>query len=101
VEILPRESGGLVNELVGELVGSVVGIKTQSRTPQEPNTVEGATVQLTSESYEALQKLAAKRGKNVAEALSDAVRLAALVHDLENGKILVERNGKAQELLLV
>jgi hypothetical protein len=103
VQILPKETVGAVTGLVGDLVDGVLGTKTQSRATQEPDQGKGVTVLLTSEGYQALKELAAERGKSVSEALGDAVRLARLVYKLgqEHGKLLVERDGTVQELLLV
>jgi hypothetical protein len=95
--------GGVVNDLVGGLVGGVVGIKTQPPTGHEPGQVSGVAVQLAPEGYQVLKALAAARGKSVSEALGDALRLATLVHKLgeENGRLLVERDGRIQEVLLL
>jgi hypothetical protein len=103
VEVLPEGTVGLVNELVGGLVGSVLGTKTRSPSTTEPDASSGGTVRLTAEGYKLLEDLAVGRGKSVSEALSDALRLAAFVHRIEkeDGKLLVERNGRVQELLLV
>lgn len=52
--------------------------------------------------YKALEDIAARKGATMAEVLRDAIALEKWVQDTrdEGGRILIERNGKVQELLL-
>ena len=59
------------------------------------------TVNFADSTYEALQELAQKRGKSMAEILRDVIALGKYVEDTrgEGGHILVERGGTTREVV--
>jgi hypothetical protein len=60
-------------------------------------------VNFSDSAYTDLAKLAEEKGKTMSEVLRDALSLEKYVWDLtqkEKGRVLVERDGKVQELLV-
>jgi hypothetical protein len=60
-------------------------------------------VNFSESAYRTLEELAKEKGKTMSEVLRDAISLEKWVWDVtqkEKGRILVERDGKVQELLV-
>ena len=58
-------------------------------------------VEFADKTYEALEKLAARKGKSKAAMLRDAIAIAKWIEDTreQGGRILLERDNKIQEIL--
>lgn len=71
-------------------------------TEENPKTTRRVNVNFSESVYRALEELATRKNKSMAEVLRDAVALEKWVQDArdEGARILVERNGKTRELVL-
>ena len=63
--------------------------------------VHRVNVNFSESAYEALDELARRRGKTMSEILRDAISLEKWFEDTrdEGGRILVERDGEAREII--
>jgi hypothetical protein len=69
--------------------------------PGERHMAKRVNVNFSDESYGTLERIAKKKGKTMSEVLRDAIALEAWFDDTTSsgGHILVEREGKVQEVI--
>lgn len=99
------EYGGVVEGIQEPPFQVVMSTTVAQPRLESPNASDGqkrVNVIFSARQYDLLRDLAKKRGVNVSDILRQAINVMKLVVDADqDGKILIERKGKVQQLKLV